>query len=168
MGKGGTKMKCPFCQHADTKVTDSRVTDDGNAIRRRRECLSCHRRFTTYELVEEAPLMVIKRDGHREMFDGDKLLRGLMRACEKREVSVEQIKELVASVERELRNRLVQEISSEELGEVVLAKLSDLDPVAYIRFASVYRRFSGLKDFMAELETLMAKETQKQKGVESK
>ena len=161
-------MKCPFCQHADTKVTDSRVTDDGNAIRRRRECLSCHRRFTTYELVEEAPLMVIKRDGHREMFDGDKLLRGLMRACEKREVSVEQIKELVASVERELRNRLVQEISSEELGEVVLAKLSDLDPVAYIRFASVYRRFSGLKDFMAELETLMAKEEQKQKGVESK
>ncbi|MBS5887151.1 MAG: transcriptional regulator NrdR [Negativicoccus massiliensis] len=161
-------MKCPFCKYADTKVTDSRVTDDGNAIRRRRECLSCHRRFTTYELVEEAPLMVIKRDGHREMFDGDKLLRGLMRACEKREVSVEQIKELVASVERELRNRLVQEISSEELGEVVLAKLSDLDPVAYIRFASVYRRFSGLKDFMAELETLMAKEKQKQKGVESK
>ena len=161
-------MKCPFCQHADTKVTDSRVTDDGNAIRRRRECLSCHRRFTTYELVEEAPLMVIKRDGHREMFDGDKLLRGLMRACEKREVSVEQIKELVSSVERELRNRLVQEISSEELGEVVLAKLSDLDPVAYIRFASVYRRFSGLKDFMAELETLMAKEKQKPKGVESK
>lgn len=161
-------MKCPFCQHADTKVTDSRVTDDGNAIRRRRECLSCHRRFTTYELVEEAPLMVIKRDGHREMFDGDKLLRGLMRACEKREVSVEQIKELVASVERELRNRLVQEISSEELGEVVLAKSSDLDPVAYIRFASVYRRFSGLKDFMAELETLMAKEKQKPKGVESK
>lgn len=161
-------MKCPFCQYADTKVTDSRVTDDGNAIRRRRECLSCHRRFTTYELVEEAPLMVIKRDGHREMFDGDKLLRGLMRACEKREVSVEQIKELVVSVERELRNRLVQEISSEELGEVVLAKLSDLDPVAYIRFASVYRRFSGLKDFMAELETLMAKEEQKPKGVESK
>ena len=161
-------MKCPFCQHADTKVTDSRVTDDGNAIRRRRECLSCHRRFTTYELDEEAPLMVIKREGHREMFDGDKLLRGLMRACEKREVSVEQIKELVASVERELRNRLVQEISSEELGEVVLAKLSDLDPVAYIRFASVYRRFSGLKDFMAELETLMAKEKQKPKGVESK
>lgn len=168
MGKGGSQMKCPFCKYADTKVTDSRVTDDGNAIRRRRECLSCHRRFTTYELVEEAPLMVIKRDGHREMFDGDKLLRGLMRACEKREVSVEQIKELVASVERELRNRLVQEISSEELGEVVLAKLSDLDPVAYIRFASVYRRFSGLKDFMAELETLMAKEKQKQKGVESK
>lgn len=154
-------MKCPFCQYADTKVTDSRVTDDGNAIRRRRECLSCHRRFTTYELVEEAPLMVIKRDGHREMFDGDKLLRGLMRACEKRDVSVEQIKELVVSVERELRNRLVQEISSEELGEVVLAKLSDLDPVAYIRFASVYRRFSGLKDFMSELETLMAKEEQK-------
>lgn len=161
-------MKCPFCQHADTKVTDSRVTDDGNAIRRRRECLSCHRRFTTYELVEEAPLMVIKRDGHREMFDGDKLLRGLMRACEKREVSVEQIKELVASVERELRNRLVQEISSEELGEVVLAKLSDLDPVAYIRFASVYRRFSGLKDFMAELETLMAKEERKEREDESK
>lgn len=161
-------MKCPFCQHADTKVTDSRVTDDGNAIRRRRECLSCHRRFTTYELVEEAPLMVIKRDGHREMFDGDKLLRGLMRACEKREISVEQIKELVASVERELRNRLVQEISSEELGEVVLAKLSDLDPVAYIRFASVYRRFSGLKDFMAELETLMAKEEQTEREDESK
>ena len=161
-------MKCPFCQHADTKVTDSRVTDDGNAIRRRRECLSCHRRFTTYELVEEAPLMVIKRDGHREMFDGDKLLRGLMRACEKREVSVEQIKELVASVERELRNRLVQEISSEELGEVVLAKLSDLDPVAYIRFASVYRRFSGLKDFMAELETLMAKEEREEREDESK
>ncbi|MDU2417317.1 transcriptional regulator NrdR [Negativicoccus succinicivorans] len=161
-------MKCPFCKYADTKVTDSRVTDDGNAIRRRRECLSCHRRFTTYELVEEAPLMVIKRDGHREMFDGDKLLRGLMRACEKREVSVEQIKELVASVERELRNRLVQEISSEELGEVVLAKLSDLDPVAYIRFASVYRRFSGLKDFMAELETLMAKEERKEREDESK
>lgn len=147
-------MKCPFCHYHDSRVTDSRVTDDGNAIRRRRECRECRRRFTTYELVEESPLMVIKRDGHREMFDPDKLLRGLMRACDRRDIEIAQINELIHEVERGLRNQLVQEVSSEELGELVLAKLKDLDQVAYIRFASVYRRFSNIRDFMNELERL--------------
>lgn len=147
-------MKCPFCHYQDSRVTDSRETDDGNAIRRRRECQECHRRFTTYELVQESPLYVIKRDGHSEMFDRDKLLRGLMRACDRRDIEVTQLNELIFEVERELRNRLVQEVSSEELGELVLAKLKDLDQVAYIRFASVYRRFSNIRDFMNELERL--------------
>ncbi|MCI5836790.1 MAG: transcriptional regulator NrdR [Veillonellaceae bacterium] len=147
-------MKCPFCHYQDSRVTDSRETDDGNAIRRRRECQECHRRFTTYELVQESPLHVIKRDGHSEMFDRDKLLRGLMRACDRRGIEIAQLNELIFEVERELRNRLVQEVSSEELGELVLAKLKDLDQVAYIRFASVYRRFSNIRDFMNELERL--------------
>lgn len=148
-------MKCPFCQFEATKVTDSRTTDDGNAIRRRRECLSCARRFTTYELVEEAPLMVIKKGNRREMFDRGKLLRGIMRACDKRNIVLEQMEELVGEVEREIRNGLVQEIHSEKLGELVLDKLKDLDQVAYIRFASVYRKFQNLDEFMHELETLM-------------
>ncbi len=148
-------MKCPFCRFTDTKVTDSRVTDDGNAIRRRRECLDCHRRFTTYELVEESPLMVVKKDGHREMFDRDKLLRGLMRACDKRNIGVDEMESLVEDVEREIRNRLVQEITSTELGDLVLSKLKDIDQVAYVRFASVYRQFTDLQNFMEELELLM-------------
>jgi len=148
-------MKCPFCQFKDTKVTDSRVTDDGNAIRRRRECLSCQRRFTTYELVEEAPLVVIKKGNRREMFDRGKLLRGIMRACDKRNISTERMEELVGEVEREIRNGLMQEIHSERLGELVLGKLKDLDQVAYVRFASVYRKFQNLDEFMHELELLM-------------
>ncbi len=157
-------MKCPFCQHPDTKVTDSRVTDDGNAIRRRRECLSCARRFTTYELVEEAPLMVVKKDGHREMFDANKLLRGLMRSCDKRNVPVERLEELVQEVERELRNRLQQDVKSDELGALVLNKLKDVDQVAYVRFASVYRRFTDLHNFMEELQRLMDQEKKEKKS----
>lgn len=148
-------MKCPFCGFRDTKVTDSRVTDDGNAIRRRRECLDCHRRFTTYELVEESPLMVIKKDGHREMFDRSKLLSGLMRACDKRNVGMDELDALVNDVERDIRNRLLQEVTSVELGELVLDRLKDVDQVAYVRFASVYRQFNDLDNFMEELQSLM-------------
>lgn len=160
-------MKCPFCQGKDTKVTDSRVTDDGNAIRRRRECLTCQRRFTTYELVEEAPLMVIKKGNRREMFDRGKLLRGIMRACDKRNIGVERMEELVAEVEREIRNGLVQEIHSDKLGELVLDKLKDLDQVAYVRFASVYRKFQNLDEFMQELETLMNQKKASDDGAKS-
>lgn len=158
-------MRCPFCQSDDTKVTDSRATDDGKAIRRRRECQSCGRRFTTYEMVEEVPLIVIKRNGRRELFDRNKILNGLLRATNKRKVSRQQLEEMVAKVERNIRNTLVQEISSEKIGEMVLDELRPVDEVAYIRFASVYRQFADLNSFMAELKRLMAQSKKKdQKG----
>lgn len=148
-------MRCPFCKSEDTKVTDSRATDDGNAIRRRRECQQCGRRFTTYEMVEEVPLVVIKRDGSRELFDHNKILNGLLRACNKRMVTRQQLDDIVAKVERTIRNSLVQEVTSEKIGELVLNELKSVDEVAYIRFASVYRQFADLDSFMAELEYLM-------------
>ena len=142
-------MRCPFCKHADTKVTDSRATDDGRAIRRRRECHSCGRRFTTYEMVEEVPLYVVKKDGRRELFDRNKILNGLLRACNKRRVTRQQLDEIVAKVERNIRNTLEQEIPSVKIGEMILDELQAIDSVAYIRFASVYRQFSDLDSFMA-------------------
>lgn len=148
-------MRCPFCNHEDTKVTDSRATDDGKAIRRRRECQHCARRFTTYEMVEEDPLVVIKRNGSRELFDRNKILNGLLRACNKRKVTRTQLDEIVAKVERNIRNALVTEVPSEKIGEIVLDELQSVDEVAYIRFASVYRQFADLNSFMAELEYLM-------------
>ena len=148
-------MRCPFCKSEDTKVTDSWATDDGNAIRRRRECQHCGRRVTTYEMVEEVPLVVIKRDGSRELFDHNKILNGLLRACNKRMVTRQQLDGIVAKVERTIRNSLVQEITSERIGEIVLDELKAVDEVAYIRFASVYRQFADLDSFMAELEHLM-------------
>ena len=148
-------MRCSFCQSPDTKVTDSRSTDEGNTIRRRRECQQCGRRFTTYEMVEELPLMVIKKDGRRETFDRNKLISGLLKACEKRPVSMTAIDELVMKVEREIRNTLDREVPTERLGELVMNHLRDLDQVAYVRFASVYRQFADIRTFMHELEGLM-------------
>lgn len=148
-------MKCPYCSCPSTKVTDSRDTDDSTSIRRRRQCLKCGRRFTTYETVEEVPLRVIKKSGIREMFDRNKLRNGLIRACEKRNISSQQIEEIVDEVERSIRNRLLQEVTSDMLGEMVMEKLKHLDQVAYVRFASVYRQFTDIGNFMKELKSLM-------------
>ena len=148
-------MRCPFCKSADTKGTDSRATDDGNAIRRRRECQKCGRRFTTYEMIEEVPLVVIKKDGSRELFDRNKILNGLLRACNKRMVTMQQLDGIVSKVERNIRNSLAQEVTSVKIGEMVLDELKAVDQVAYIRFASVYRQFADLDSFMAELKRLM-------------
>ncbi len=150
-------MKCPFCGHPEDKVVDSRTTTDGSAIRRRRECLSCEKRFTTYEHVEEQPLMVIKKDGRREPFDRSKLITGLVKACEKRPVSMEQIEHLVDEIERDLSRRFEREAPSTEIGERVMRRLHDIDPVAYVRFASVYREFKDAEQFMRELNELIAK-----------
>ena len=156
-------MRCPFCQNDDTKVTDSRATDDGKAIRRRRECQNCGRRFTTYEMVEELPLLVVKRSGRRELFDRNKILNGLLRACNKRKVTRQELDDIADRVERKIRNTLVQEVMSERIGELVLTELKDVDEVAYIRFASVYRQFADLDSFMAELKRLMGYKEKKEK-----
>lgn len=148
-------MRCPFCNSSDTKVTDSRDTDDGASIRRRRQCLICNRRFTTYETVEQTPLRVIKKNGTRELFDKNKLRNGLIRACEKRNISTGQIEEIVNTVERTIRNGLKQEVPTEVIGNLIMEELRKLDQVAYVRFASVYREFKDLDSFMSELETLM-------------
>jgi len=147
-------VKCPFCAHEETKVVDSRTTETGDAIRRRRECLSCAKRYTTYERTEEAPLAIVKKNGEREPFDRAKLLGGLSRATVKRHVSQATLDELVAEIESDMRNQFKYEISSQELGEMVLRKLKKIDKVAYVRFASVYREFSDLDDFAAELSKL--------------
>ena len=147
-------MKCPYCAYLESKVVDSRPTEDGEKIRRRRECLSCGRRFTTYEIVETTPLVVVKKDGSRQMFDRNKLLGGLLRACEKRPISVSTLDHFVDSIEQDYANSLVKEVSSVELGEKVLRELKMLDKVAYIRFASVYRDFSDVESFLNELKAL--------------
>ena len=147
-------MKCPFCGYEDSKVVDSRPTDEGTSIRRRRECLKCLKRFTTYETVERMPLMLVKRDGTRQAYDRQKLMRGLLIACGKRPVSPEQIASLVDSIETELRNASCNEIRSKELGDMVLVRLAKLDDVAYVRFASVYKDFQNVEEFAAALEGL--------------
>ena len=147
-------MRCPFCQCADTKVTDSRATDDGKAIRRRRECLACQNRFTTYETVETPPLLVVKKDSTREYFDRSKLLSGIIKSCQKRPITLTQMEQIVNEIEAELRNSLSNEISSQHIGVLVMDKLKALDDVAYVRFASVYRDFKDLDTFMHELEEL--------------
>lgn len=149
-------MKCPFCGHQEDKVVDSRASSDGVAIRRRRECLGCAKRFTTYEHVEEQPLMIIKKDGRREPFDRHKLLAGLVKACEKRPVSMDDLEGLVDELERELSQQFEREVPSREIGERVMKKLHALDPVAYVRFASVYREFKDVEQFMRELKDLLA------------
>jgi transcriptional repressor NrdR len=154
-------VNCPFCGHRETKVVDSRTTEAGDAIRRRRECLACNKRFTTYERVEEMPLTVIKKDGTREPFDRNKILQGLARATVKREVPLEVLENLVNEVEIELRNEFKYEVPSNEIGEMVLKKLLPLDKVAYIRFASVYREFKDLEEFTKELEKLQKKKSPK-------
>ena len=148
-------MRCPFCTFLETKVTDSRATDEGSTIRRRRECQQCGKRFTTYEMIEELPLMVIKKGGRRELFDRSKLVNGVLRACEKRPVPVDVIEDLISKVEREMRNTFDKEVTTERLGETVMHYLKDIDQVAYVRFASVYRQFADIDNFMHELEVLM-------------
>ena len=150
-------MKCPFCKKPDSRVIDSRAADDGATIRRRRECSECGRRFTTYEVVEKLPLMVVKRDNRREPFSRDKLLTGIIRSCDKRDISMEQITNFVAESERTIRNRTEPEVPSEKIGEIVMERLKDFDEVAYIRFASVYRKFDDITNFIEELETLRAR-----------
>ncbi len=148
-------MRCPFCGYDDSKVVDSRVSKDGEATRRRRECINCGRRFTTYERIEEVAQMVIKKDGRRESFDRWKLKSGIMKAIEKRSVSLEQVDALINDIERELFNGGEHEVGTEALGEAVMNKLRQLDEVAYVRFASVYRQFRDINEFMSELKELM-------------
>ncbi|TLS48419.1 transcriptional regulator NrdR [Paenibacillus antri] len=150
-------MRCPYCDHDGTKVLDSRPVNDNKSIRRRRECERCARRFTTFETVEEAPLMIVKKDGSREEFSREKLLRGLVRACEKRPVSVERLEQIVDEVERELRQTASTEIESRDIGELMMGQLYKVDEVAYVRFASVYRQFKDIDMFMKELSTLLNK-----------
>lgn len=148
-------MKCPFCGEPDSKVLDSRAIDDATAIRRRRDCPRCGRRFTTYERLDELPLIVVKKDGRREAFDRNKVLHGLVRACEKRSVPLERLEALVDEVEKDLYGRLDREVSSGEIGEMVMERLRDVDEVAYVRFASVYRQFKDINRFMQELQKLL-------------
>ena len=148
-------MKCPYCGYLESKVVDSRPADEGASIRRRRECLSCHKRFTTYETRESLPLMVVKKDGSRQSFDRGKVMGGLIRACEKRPVSYQTLEGLVAEIELSLQNQIDREVSSSQIGELVLERLKELDEVAYVRFASVYREFKDVDSFMAELKQLM-------------
>ena len=148
-------MKCPYCGFKESKVVDSRPAEEGNSIRRRRECLSCSKRFTTYETVESLPMVVVKRDGSRQTFDRRKLVNGMLRACEKRPVSVAQLENLGEEIEQELQNSLEREISTEHVGELVMDKLKGVDEVAYVRFASVYRQFKDINTFMRELNKLL-------------
>jgi transcriptional repressor NrdR len=148
-------MKCPFCNHIEDKVVDSRESREGDAIRRRRECLGCERRFTTYERIDEVPYMVIKKDGRREKFDRQKVLSGLLKACEKRPVSMGRLAELVDKVEGRVTDSTDREISTIEIGEMLMETLRDLDKIAYVRFASVYRDFQDEEAFFNELKTLM-------------
>ena len=149
-------MKCPYCAHLESKVVDSRPSDEGASIRRRRECLACHKRFTTYETMESLPLVVIKKDGSRQTFDKSKLLNGMLRACEKRPVPFSQLEEIANEIEQALQNDMEREVSSSVIGELVMEKLKDVDEVAYVRFASVYRQFKDISTFMAELNKLLA------------
>ena len=149
-------MNCPYCKHPDSRVVDTRAAEDGATIRRRRECPACGRRFTTYEVIEKLPLMVVKRDGRKETFDRSKLMRGLLTATVKRNVHIDQLESLISTIESELRDKGITEVSSEDLGMMVLQHLVDVDKVAYVRFASVYRDFKDLDEFNDELRSLMS------------
>ena len=148
-------MKCPYCSHPEGKVVDSRPADEGSSIRRRRECLECHKRFTTYETMESLPLVVIKRDGSRQSFDKSKLLGSMLKACEKRSVPMATLERLADEIEQSLQNEMEREIPSTRIGELVMEKLKDVDEVSYVRFASVYRQFKDISTFMAELNKLL-------------
>lgn len=150
-------MRCPFCDHIDTRVLDSRPVNDVRSIRRRRECAACARRFTTFETVEEIPLIVVKKDGTREQFSREKVLRGLIRACEKRPVSLETLENIAEEIERDLRNMGLSEVGSDLVGEAVMKRLIHVDEVAYVRFASVYRQFKDINVFLKELNELLGK-----------
>lgn len=148
-------MKCPYCLYYESKVVDSRPTEEGQAIRRRRECIKCGKRFTTYEKIEEIPLIVVKKDGNRQSYDRNKLLNGIIKSCEKRPVSISVIEKMVDEIEKSLYNSLEKEITSVEIGEMIMNKLKDIDEVSYVRFASVYRQFKDLNSFMDELKKIL-------------
>lgn len=149
-------MKCPFCEYTDSKVVDSRPADDGESIRRRRECLRCGKRFTTYETMEKVPLMVVKRDGSRQAFDRQKVLRGMIRACYKRQVKTETLERISNEIEQELRNTMKREVPVECIGELVMDRLKEVDEVSYVRFASVYRQFTDISNFRDELDKIIS------------
>ncbi len=151
-------MKCPYCGHPEDKVVDSRSSRENDSIRRRRECLRCQRRFTTYEHIEEIPLMVIKKNGQRQPFDRNKIMTGLLKACEKRPISAQRIESILDTVERALLKRHNKEVPSWQIGELIMKKLHSVDQVAYVRFASVYREFKDVSEFMKELKDLVKKE----------
>lgn len=148
-------MKCPYCSEIENKVIDSRLSKDASVIRRRRECLTCKRRFTTYEHIEEIPIMIMKKDGRRELFSREKVRSGMLKACEKRNISMNSIEEFIDEMERDLRESEEKEIPASVVGEKIMAKLHELDDVAYVRFASVYREFKDVNDFVAELKKLL-------------
>jgi transcriptional repressor NrdR len=148
-------MKCPFCGHSETKVLDSRPTEDNTSIRRRRECINCMKRFTTYEKVEDIPVYVVKKDGTREPFDKRKILNGLLKSCEKRPVSIAEIEEIADDVEKHIYNTMQQEVNTNLIGELIMSRLKQLDDVAYVRFASVYRQFKDINTFMDELQKIL-------------
>ncbi len=150
-------MRCPYCGYNEDKVIDSRETQDATSVRRRRECLNCGRRYTTYEYVEKTPLMVIKKDGRREAFQREKILNGLLRACHKRPISVETLERVVSEIEKEIQKKFDREVESRCIGELVMEKLSQLDDVAYVRFASVYRQFKDINQFLRELREILSK-----------
>ncbi len=153
--RGVLLLKCPFCGFVESKVVDSRPTEEQSAIRRRRECEKCAKRFTTYEKIEEIPLIIVKKDGSREMYQRNKILGGLLRACEKRPVSIKSLEDLADNIEKELYNTLEKEISSKLIGEIIMKNLKSIDDVAYVRFASVYRQFKDLNSFLEELNKLI-------------
>ena len=148
-------MKCPYCGFLESKVIDSRSADEGSSIRRRRECLGCQRRFTTYEIMERLPLVVVKRDGSRQTFDKNKLVNSMLKSCEKRSVELEQLEDIATDIEQNLQSALEREIPTREIGEMGMARLKELDEVAYVRFASVYRQFKDINTFMEELTKLL-------------
>ncbi|MEK6714911.1 MAG: transcriptional regulator NrdR [Candidatus Omnitrophota bacterium] len=151
-------MKCPFCGYQEDKVVDSRSSSEGASVRRRRECIKCGRRFTTYEYIEEIPLMVVKKDGRREPFDRKKIQAGIIKACEKRPISIEKIEDLVINIERTVLKKFDREVPSVFIGELIMQRLAELDEVAYVRFASVYRQFKDVNQFMKELKSILDKE----------
>ncbi len=154
-------MKCPFCGYIESKVIDSRPTDEGSRIRRRRECLSCQKRFTTYEIIESVPIVVVKKDRSREAFDRNKLLNGMLRACQKRPVSIETLEAAVDDIEAQIQNSLDREVPASRIGEYAMKKLKDIDEVAYVRFASVYRQFKDINSFHEEINRLLDEDDKK-------
>ena len=151
-------MKCPYCSYLESKVVDSRPAEEGSTIRRRRECLNCHKRFTTYEFIERMPLVLIKKEGSRQTFDRQKLINGMLRACEKRPVAIDRLQNVADEIEMELQNSMEREIRTTDIGEMVMSKLKLIDEVAYVRFASVYRQFRDINTFMSELTKLLSEE----------
>lgn len=151
-------MKCPYCSYNESKVVDSRSTEDSMSIRRRRECLECGKRYTTYEKIESVPILVIKKNLNREYFDRDKIVNGIIKACQKRPVSRQQIEEIVDEVEKKINNSMITEVKSEYIGELIMEKLKDIDEVSYVRFASVYRQFKDINTFMEEIKKLKDRE----------